>query len=457
MPTTWGLCRQPIVGDRIRPGWGLPEERVVKVNVLKVGLLLLVLLHSAACMAAPKEIDPYHWSGVERVVAIGDIHGDYNNYIRALEAAGLVDRKGKWSGGAAHLVQTGDIPDRGPDTRKIMEHLDKLAKQADRKGGQVHSLIGNHEAMNVYGDLRYVTTEEFSAFANKGSPALIDRYYTLVMQDLQAREPEKFAALPETYREEWNKTHPPGWVEHRQAWDPAWNPEGELLKRTLQSKVAVQVNDMVFLHGGISGSYCQNSLQSLTDMVVNKLKNFDPANTGILEDPNGPLWYRGLSGSLPAATPETVAAILQQHNAKHIVVGHTPTGGAIFTRYDGAVIQIDTGMSKAYGGHPAYLEATAEGLFAGYPEGKIPLPSADSERAAYLQQVMALYPRNGDLQILLDRVMEVEAQKSQPVSDAPTVEASAAAAGEAATDTAGETEAPPAAAGVQLPTCGISQ
>jgi hypothetical protein len=426
----------------------------LKENVMRFVLLLLVLLHSAACVAAPREIDPYHWTGVERVVAIGDIHGDYENYIRALEAAGLVDKKGKWSGGSTHLVQTGDIPDRGPDTRKIMEHLDKLAKQADRKGGQVHSLIGNHEAMNVYGDLRYVTTEEFTAFAGKGSAALIDRYYGLVMQDLQARDPEKFATLPENYRDEWNKTHPPGWVEHRQAWDPAWNPEGELLKRTLQSKVAVQINDMVFLHGGISGSYCQNSLQSLTEMVTNKLKNFDPANTGILEDPNGPLWYRGLSGSLPAATPETVAAILQQHNAKHIVVGHTPTGGAIFTRYDGAVIQIDTGLSKAYGGHAAFLEATPGGLMAGYPEGKVPLPSADSERAAYLQQVMALYPRNGDLQILLDRVMEQEAQKAQPVSDTPTEEASAAAAD---AEAAGETEVPPAAPAAQLPTCGISQ
>ncbi len=417
---------------------------------MKKVLLLLVLLHSAACAAAssagPREVDPYHWTGVERVVAIGDIHGDYDNYILALQAAGLVDKKGNWAGGATHLVQTGDIPDRGPDTLKIIQHLDKLAKQADRKGGQVHSLIGNHEAMNVYGDLRYVITEEFTAFANKGSPALIDRYYGLVMQDMQTRNPDAFAALPQNHREEWNKTHPPGWVEHRQAWDPAWNTEGDLFKRTLRSKVAVQINDMVFLHGGLSGSYCRNSLQSLTEMVVAKLKNYDPANTGILEDPNGPLWYRGLSGSLPTATAETVAAILDNHKARHIVVGHTPTGGAIFTRYDGAVIQIDTGLSKAYGGHPAYLEATAEGLFAGYPAGKVPLPSADSERAAYLRQVMALYPGNGDLQILLDRVLEQETRQQ-----------TAAANAEQASEQAGEGEAPPAMPSAQLPTCGISQ
>ncbi len=411
---------------------------------MKKFLLLLILIHSVAC-AAPTEVDPYHWTGVERVVAIGDIHGDYENYLAALAAAGLIDKRGKWAGGAAHLVQTGDIPDRGPDTLKIIEHLDKLAKQARRKGGQVHSLIGNHETMNVYGDLRYVSAGEFAAFAKKGSENLIDRYFDLVMQDLQARDPEGYALLPENYREEWNKTHPPGWVEHRQAWDPAWNPEGELLQRTLHSKVAIQINDMIFLHGGLSGSYCQNSLQSLTDMVVTKLQNYDPANTGILEDPHGPLWYRGLSGSLPAATTETVAAILEHHQARHIVVGHTPTGGAIFTRYDGAVVQIDTGLSQAYGAHPAYLEATADGLFAGYPVGKVTLPGKDSDRAEYLEQVIAFYPANGDLKILLEKV------RAQAQADS-TVKTGA----ESAEAQAGENE-PPAMPTVQLPTCGISQ
>lgn len=413
---------------------------------MKKVLFLLVLMHSVAC-AAPLEIDPYRWSGVERVVAIGDIHGDYDNYMVALTAAGLVDKKGKWTGGATHLVQTGDIPDRGPDTLRIMEHLDKLAKQASRKGGRVHSLIGNHEAMNVYGDLRYVHPGEFAAFANKNSASLLDRYFELVMQDLQARDPQGFAALPENYREEWNKTHPPGWVEHQQSWNPAWNPEGEMVQRTLDSKVAIQINDMVFLHGGLSSSYCQNSLQSLTEMVVGKLRNFDPANTGILEDENGPLWYRGLSGGVPAATPETVAAILENHKARHIVVGHTPTSGAIFTRYDGAVIQIDTGLAKAYGGHPAYLEVTSAGLFAGYPAGKLPLPQKDSERAAYLQQLIAMFPDNAALPKLLESLTQ------PPVVTEVEPDGADSAAEEAGT---GDPE-PPAAAVVQQPTCGISQ
>lgn len=406
---------------------------------MKKILLLLLLIPVVACAAT--EIDHYHWTGVERVVAIGDIHGDYENYLIALKAAGLLDKRGKWAGGETHLVQTGDIPDRGADTRKIIEHLEKLAKQAHKKGGQVHSLIGNHEAMNVTGDLRYVSDGEFAAFAGRNSATLQNRYFDLVMQNMRENSPESFLALPENYREEWNKTHPLGWVEHRMAWDPRWDPEGDMFKRTLRSKVAIQINDMVFVHGGLSGRYCQNSLESLTGMALAKLENYDPANPGILEDPYGPLWYRGLSGRVPEATPETVAALLEQHQAKHIVVGHTPTGGAIFTRYDGAVIQIDTGLSRAYGGHPAYLEVNSQGLFAGYPEGKIALPANDSERAAYLQQVIALYPGNGDLKILLDKVS--------------TETATASAETEADSEQAGDTA--PVMPVAPMPTCGISQ
>ena len=238
--------------------------------------------------------DEFHWTGVERIVAIGDIHGDYAHYLEALQAAGLVNSKGKWIGGETHLVQTGDIPDRGPDTLKIIEHLGKLTKEARKKGGRVHSLIGNHEAMNVYGDLSYVSAGEFEAFVDKNSAALRDRYFDLMMQNLQQTNPEAFASLPENYRELWDKDHPLGWLEHRMAWSPAWNPEAEMAAWVLDRKVAIQINDLIFLHGGISGFYCQNSLRSLTEKVVDGLRNFDPANPGIVMDDFGPLWYRGV-------------------------------------------------------------------------------------------------------------------------------------------------------------------
>lgn len=422
---------------------------------MKYLVLFLLMICQLAC-AAPREIDDHHWDGVERIIAIGDLHGDYDHYLAALQAAGLVNAKGKWSGGTTHLVQTGDVPDRGPDTVKIIEHLGKLAKEARKKGGRVHNLTGNHEAMNVYGDLRYVSAGEYEEFVNRNSTNLRDRYFSLVMQNLQQSDPAGFAALPENYRQEWDQTHPLGWVEHQQAWNTAWNPDAKFAAWVLQQKVAIQINDLVFLHGGISGFYCRNSLQSLTAMVASGLRAFDQAKPGILQDEFGPLWYRGLSGVEPVAAPETVQAVLEQHNAGHIVVGHTPTSGVIWPRYDGKVIQIDTGISAAYGGYVAYLEITPSGLFAGYPKGKIKLPADESGLVSYLEQVIALEPGNTHLQQRLARLtapLVVVDENAAAGAPGQSIEQQTEAATEPAAE-GGETAVPEP---LTVPICGISE
>lgn len=428
-------------------------------------LILALILICGAALANARQIDEYQWEGVERVVAIGDLHGDYENYLATLQAAGLVDRKGKWAGGRAHLVQTGDIPDRGADTLKIIDHLGKLAKQAQRKGGRVHSLIGNHEAMNVYGDLRYVHEGEYEAFVTRSSEQLRDRYYELYLEALEKQDPERFAALPEDYRETWNLEHPLGWVEHRQAWDPAWNPEGEYANWVLERKVAIRIDDTLFVHGGISGFYCRNSLDSLTTRLHDALRNFDPAQPGILEDEFGPLWYRGLSGVPPEAVPETVDAILAHHGVAHIVVGHTPTSGVIWPQYGGKVVMIDTGISQAYGGHIGWLEITPQGMVAGYPGGRLPLPVDDQGRIAYLEEVIGLAPDNP----YLKRRLEELTQPSDPVrANAREATASTGQSGghngaqngaQNGADSGGQDVAqlPPPAPAVEIPICGSVQ
>jgi hypothetical protein len=393
--------------------------------------------------AAPRQIDDYHWDQVDRVVAIGDLHGDYANYLKVLEASGIVNARGQWAAGETHLVQLGDIPDRGDDTVKIIAHLKKLAAQARTKGGQVHTLLGNHEAMNTYGDLRYVSAGDFAAFAGRDSKKWRDSYYEKVLADIKAREPERFASLPDDFREQWNASHPLGWVEHQRGWNPKWNPQGEYYEWALQDKVAIQINDLVFLHGGISGAYCQNTLASLTEMARTALRQSDPATPSVLTDQNGPIWYRGLAGVEPVAAPETVKAILEHQGARHIVIAHTPTRGAIWPRYSGQVIQVDTGMSAFYGGHVGWLEETKDGLYAGYPSGRIRLPADDAGRVAYLKQVAALQPGNSALQAQMSAL-----EHAAPGTDGGDIVAGTEPAQGGAE--VGRANAP------ALPTCGIS-
>ncbi|HSG89181.1 MAG TPA: metallophosphoesterase, partial [Pseudomonadales bacterium] len=358
-------------------------------------LLLIVLLATTGCATASADGDDEHrdghsFSGVERIVAIGDIHGDWDGYIATLQAAGLIDDRDRWSGGETHLVQTGDLADRGPDTRRIIEHMAQLARQARRAGGRVHNLMGNHEAMNVYGDLRYVTPGEFEAWADRRSARLRDRYYDELMTRMRENDPEAFEALPDNYREQWNAEHPEGWLEHRYAWSPLWDDDGPMYEWVRDQRVAVRINDLVFLHGGISTAYCRDALSDWTERAQDALDARSQEELDILVDPLGPLWYRGLSGVEPTASMAAVEAILARYEANHIVVGHTPTGGVIWPRYGGRVIQIDTGIGAHYGGHIGYLEITDQGRFAGYRNGTIRLPRIDAARDDYVREVREL-------------------------------------------------------------------
>ena len=123
-------------------------------QIIRSGFAVLVAVLLLLGVPAAAEKDT--WTGVDRIIAIGDVHGDYEQFVKLLRSAGLIDDNEDWAGGRTHLVQTGDVPDRGAATRKVMDLLMKLEKQANKAKGYVHALIGNHEAMNMYGDLRYV-------------------------------------------------------------------------------------------------------------------------------------------------------------------------------------------------------------------------------------------------------------------------------------------------------------
>ncbi len=79
------------------------------------------------------------------VFVVGDVHGQFEPFVKLLRHAGLVDEQMNWSGGHSRLVQMGDIFDRGPASRKVDDLLDRIQKQAAQAQGEIIRLVGNHE------------------------------------------------------------------------------------------------------------------------------------------------------------------------------------------------------------------------------------------------------------------------------------------------------------------------
>jgi Calcineurin-like phosphoesterase len=332
----------------------------------------LILLTAAAFGQAT-------YSGVHRIVAVGDIHGDYEAFVSILRLAGVIDKSNKWIGGDTHLVQTGDAVDRGPDSRKVLELLIDLGKQARRSKGMVHALLGNHEAMNIYGDLRYVSPADFASYRTGRSQDVRDQAYETMPASAQKED--------EQYRKKWDDEHPLGWIEQREA----FSPKGEFGKVLLEEDAVVKVNDVLFLHGGISEKYVSMSLADLNSKIRAELRDFNLLQGGLSTDQQGPLWYRGLAQDPEPKVAELVASILKSFGVSHIVIGHTPTLGAVTPRFEGKVIMIDVGLSKSYYESPACLIIEDGKFFAMHRGTKVPIPEG-VDAAAYLKQVAEIDP-----------------------------------------------------------------
>ena len=309
-----------------------------------------------------------------RIVALGDLHGDYQVWRDIAGAAGLIGPRGRWTGGRTTLVQVGDVVDRGPDSLKIIRDLMRLQKEAPRQGGRVIVLVGNHEAMNITGDLRYVHAGEYSAFESRNSPAMRERLFEAKKAEIEAKYRARNPALtPAAIRDAWLKETPPGWVEHRLA----WAPDGEIGRWVIRNPAVALVNGNLFVHGGLSGEYSKLALADLNRNVASALAAVDRSPDSIINDPLGPLWYRGLVtrdpkiAEIPATAPgaaprpaieQELATVLAAYDARRVVVGHTPNKSGVQVLYGGRLVTIDSGNARHYGGTPSYLEIVGDRL-----------------------------------------------------------------------------------------------
>ncbi len=333
----------------------------------------------------PHEEHPAVWEGVERIVAVGDVHGDYEQFAAVLASAGLIDGSGDWTGGKTHLVQNGDVVDRGPDSRAVMDLLMKLEKQAAAAGGAVHALIGNHEAMNVYGDLRYVSPGEFASYTH-GPDATRDVSFA------------DRAALSETANPSIVRVsvapaeRPAGFAEHR----AAFAPDGVYGRWIRGHDAVIKIDRTLFVHGGLGAKYADWTIDRINGEVRAELNDFTRLHGGIVTDEEGPLWYRDLATGDEERLAPLVDDLLQHFDVDRIVIGHSYAQAAITPRFGGKVVLIDIGLSRVYDniGKMGCLEIKDGKAVAIHRGQRLELPKDESgpDMLRYLKEAAALDP-----------------------------------------------------------------
>jgi Calcineurin-like phosphoesterase len=384
--------------------WVSPQRRFIFV--------VLVLVSAAVAWAGPVKdtAEPR-----ESVVAIGDVHNDFDDFVAILRRAGLTDNQNHWTGGKTTFVQLGDLLDRGPKPREVMDLMMALEKESAQAGGRVVGLLGNHEVMNIMGDLRYVNPVNYASFADgnseKRQKAAYDEYVKW-----KGSHASLLAELPqpmELTEAEWMVRHPAGFIEQREAFGPK-GEYGEWLRR---HAAVAEIDGIIFLHGGIHPDLAKTKLDAINNRIHDEIKAFDaskkylqnenlilpffnlqeinsvlraqlivelkshvPANnerqTKIQEflrhedwfsvRVDGPVWFRGYDQWSEEEGAPQVSKVLESYKATHLVVGHTvQKGGRMRPRFGNKVFLIDTGMLSSYypGGLASALEICGDGRF----------------------------------------------------------------------------------------------
>ncbi|MBL4746177.1 MAG: metallophosphoesterase [Flavobacteriaceae bacterium] len=221
------------------------------------------------------------YKNIDTIVAISDIHGQYDLGLKILRNNHVLDLNNHWNLGKGHLVICGDVFDKGAKVTDFLWFIYHLEKQAASVGGRVHFLLGNHEFMILQNDCSHIHPT-----------------YKIT---------EKL--LHKTYSELYGTD--------------------TVLGRWIRSKATLlKINDNLFMHGGISETFLKErfDIESINNHF-RKLIDFNPITHKERSSykrylgKKGPVWYRGYFKK--KFSNKKIDRILNQLNIQHIIVGHT--------------------------------------------------------------------------------------------------------------------------------------
>ena len=342
----------------------------------------LICWASLAIGSADTQKSPTLW-------AFGDTHGAFDALVNLLQNNQLIDQQLNWSGGNAILVSTGDVLDRGPAPRKILDLMMKLERQAKAAGGHFQLVLGNHEVMILVGDLRYVAPAEYAEFAADESSHTRDKYFQQYLRYHQkkrsAQTPPKKGQAGQSkpidrteLRAQFDRQHPAGFFARFEA----FSPKGKYGQWLLEKPVLYKAQQNLFTHGGLSATLIGKNLAKINDELKAELRRyindwhqlirrdhlpvgssfhqreseivglkakeknrFDLSGHEFMFSSQSPTWYRGAVYCHPYYEQASIDALFDQFDIKRLFLGHTVTDSRqVETRLEGKVFMMDTGM-----------------------------------------------------------------------------------------------------------------
>ena len=283
----------------------IARQRIEQLNEPRVVKNLTPEVPSLTLDPTPPSPPISEWRQPSRLMAISDLEGNYLNAVRFLENNKVIDQQKHWIWGEGHLVLVGDLVDRGQSVTELMWLIHRLEQEAVAAGGRVHYVLGNHEAMVMGGDLRYIHPKYVFTSTRIGI-----------------------------------------------GYDQLHGPNTEIGRWWRSKNGVTRVGDLLFVHGGYSPKLDAAKLEinQLNQLIraglpPRKSVGTTPA-TNPVGDMHGPFWYRGYFPQHAAAwgglaTPNQLKQILNRHNVKHVVIGHTVVDQVGPIDESGVVLGID--------------------------------------------------------------------------------------------------------------------
>lgn len=254
------------------------------------------------------------FTNADTIIAISDIHGQYDIAIELLRMHKVIDRNNNWIMRNNHLVILGDIFDRGNKVTELLWLFYNLENQAEKAGGKVHVLLGNHELMIMHNDLRYIHPKYHKVASLMGTS-----YTNLFL-------------------------------------------ENSVLGKWIRSKpVLITINDILFTHAGISPKVIESGLNKkqinqlyIENIYGNDLMSiFKDSTLKLLIGKYGPLWYRGYYNV--NFTEEKLDSVLNYFNVNHLAIGHTSLP-SVTPIYNNKLLNIDSNIKEGNYGEVLIIE-----------------------------------------------------------------------------------------------------